>query len=62
MTIVQKISYGKQDGSHFSKKTKNWLLHGQNGDFKQTISLLNRIKKIHKFLGKKCELEIIIWN
>jgi UDP-N-acetylmuramate dehydrogenase len=62
MTIVQKISYGKKGGSHFSKKTKNWLLHGQNGDFKQTISLLNRIKKIHKFLRKKCELEIIIWN
>lgn len=45
----------------FSKKRKNWLLN-QGGTFKQAMTLINRVKRIHKLFGKKCETEVIIWD
>ena len=48
-------------GVHFSQKTRNWLLN-DGGTFKQAMSRIKRVKRLHKLIFKKCKTEVIIWN
>lgn len=52
-----KLFSNEKDGIYFSKKTTNWLLNN-NGNFKQAIKKIKRIKKIHTILGKDCKVEV----
>jgi UDP-N-acetylenolpyruvoylglucosamine reductase len=47
---------------HFSKKTSNWLLNCNNGNYKDATSAIKKIEKWHKIFGKKCKLEVIVWE
>ncbi|MBQ9182017.1 MAG: FAD-binding protein [Bacilli bacterium] len=62
MEFARRFGFGKSNGVHFSKKTKNWMLNEKKGSYKQTINLINKIKKIHKLFRKKCRLEPKIWE
>lgn len=62
MKIISKLSLNNKKGVYFSNKTNNWLCNDGNGDFKQAIKLINRVKKIHKLFNKKIELEVRIWE
>ena len=62
MKLVQMTAYGKARGCHFSKKTKNWMLKGENGTFAEAEKLISRVKKIHKLFGRPCKLEVKIWR
>lgn len=62
MAIVRKINLGYKNGCRFSSKTRNWMIHGEDGTFNQAISLLNKVKKMHKLVGKRCRAEVRIWN
>ena len=48
-------------GVHFSQKTRNWLVN-ENGTFRQAQKRINRVKLLHKLIGKKCKSEVIIWE
>ena len=58
--VMSKLDGEKQ--VHFSSKTLNWLLKGEAGNFQQTMNKIERVKKLHNFLGKKVELEAIVWE
>lgn len=60
--LAKILHFGYANGITFSPKTKNWLLHRDDGSFEQTIKLISRIKKIHKFFGQPCRVEVKIWN
>ena len=62
MKLVQLTGMGKASGCHFSKKTKNWMLHGENGSYAEAEKLIARIKKLHKLLGRPCQLEVLTWK
>lgn len=62
MKIISKLSLNNKRGVYFSNKTSNWLCNDGNGDFKQAIKLINRVKKIHRLFNKKIELEVRIWE
>lgn len=59
--LVKLLGMGKKSGVHFSKKTKNWLLNS-GGDFKSAERLIGLVKKMHKLFGRKCKVEVKIWN
>ena len=61
ISLVKLLHIGKRNGCHFSDKTKNWMLHGPQGSFKEAISLLENIKKVHRLLGQKCRAEVRVW-
>lgn len=48
-------------GVHFSQKTRNWLVN-ENGTFKQAKKRLNRVKFLHKLIGKECKTEVVVWE
>lgn len=63
--IIQAVRFlhpGYRDGVRYSSKTTNWLLRGEKGTFKQAIELINRVKKMHKALGRPCSVEVVIWE
>ena len=62
MALVKKIKVGSEDGCRFSGKTTNWMLHGKNGSFEEAVSNINKVKKWHKLLGRKCKEEVRIWE
>lgn len=67
MKFIKKIRFGSKNGVHFSNKTQNWLvntegLKAKQGAFKQTIKLINKVKRIHNLFHKKCQIEVIIWD
>lgn len=62
MAVVRKIHFGYKNGCAFSSKTKNWMIHGTNGTFKQAVTLLNTVKKWHKILGLRCKAEVRLWE
>lgn len=67
MRIVKELGLGRTDGVHFSKNVSNWMINScsekQNfGAFKETIRLIEKVKKFHRIFGKKCEAEVIIWE
>ena len=63
MNIFQKISSKKATkGVHFSVKTSNWLQNRGEGTYNEAIKLINRVKFLHKILGKSCKLEYKVWE
>lgn len=62
MKIVSKISFRKNKGVYFSRKTANWLCNDGNGEFKEAIKLIRRVENIHKIFNKKTKLEVRIWE
>ena len=43
-------------------KNANWFHHDGQGTFKETRRIIRTVDRLHKLLGKKCKLEIIIWE
>ncbi|UPO98529.1 FAD-binding protein (plasmid) [Cetobacterium somerae] len=62
MQIIKFIGLGNSKGVHFSKKTSNWIINNGNGSFKEAYNLIEKIKKIHKFLGFNAITEVILWK
>lgn len=62
MALVQKIQLGDRSGCRFSPKTRNWMLRGPRGNFKQAKKLLDRVMRWHRLLGQKCRAEVRIWE
>lgn len=63
MNIFQKISSKKATkGVHFSFKTSNWLQNRGEGTYNEAVKLINRVKFLHKILGKPCKLEYKVWE
>lgn len=56
-----RILSGKKTGAHFSSKTNNWMLN-EEGSFEQAMKAIDRVKRIHRLFGQKCETEVIIWK
>ena len=61
MGVIQRLEKNKNSGVHYSSKTRNWLLN-DNGTFQQAVNEINIVKKIHRFLHRQCEPEVIIWK
>ena len=62
LKIAKRIGYGNKKGVHFSKKTLNWILKDNNGNYQAAKYIIDRIIKAHKVLHKKCKLEVIVWE
>ena len=62
LKIVKRLGYGNSRGVHFSKKTLNWILKENNGNYQETRNLINKIIKAHRILRKKCKLEVVVWE
>lgn len=67
MKVIKKLQLGDKNGIHFSGKATNWLLNSQGknakpGSFDKTISLIEKVKKVHKLFRKPCKSEVIIWK
>ena len=63
MSLMKKISSRKKKrGIHFSDKTDNWLQNRGNGTFQMAMNRIVQVERLHKFLGKECKLEYIIWR
>lgn len=48
-------------GILYSTKTKNWMLNN-GGTFQQAMDEISRVKRIHRFFHRPCEIEVIIWE
>lgn len=62
INLVKLFHVGYKDGITFSGKTGNWLLHRENGTFRQAVSLIERVKKIHRTFRRECVVEVRIWE
>lgn len=62
MHIFRVIHLGYKGGMTYSNKTINWLINTGNGTYKQSIDLIEKAIKIHKFLKLKIVIEVIIWD
>ena len=62
MNFIRIIGLGRKCGVHFSKKTKNWMLHEKDGSFKEAYKLICFVQKLHRIFGKKCKVEVKIWK
>lgn len=60
--LTRRLHLGYSDGITYSPKTKNWMLHRDNGTFNQAIALIERVKKIHRLFRKTCRVEVKIWG
>ena len=60
MRLVCKMDKNAK-GVHFSQKTRNWLLN-DGGTFKQAMTRIKRVKRLHKLAFKKCKTEVVIWD
>ena len=60
MGWFQKFSK-KQAGVTYSSKTRNWMLN-DNGTFQQAMGKIARVKHVHRFFHRPCEVEVIIWE
>lgn len=62
MRIIRFIHPGYKNGMAFSKKTSNWLVNKGEGTYSQAITLIKRVEKVHKIVGKEAIPEVIIWK
>jgi UDP-N-acetylmuramate dehydrogenase len=62
MQVIRLLRVGYKDGISYSNKTSNWLINKRNGSYEQTISLIEKVIRIHRFLGMKIVTEVIIWD
>lgn len=61
MRMFQNKILGKCGKIRYSVKTGNWMLN-QGGTFENAMKLINRVKFVHKLMGKECREEVIIWR
>ena len=57
-----RLTSRKQKAVSFSAKTRNWLLNDGTGKFSDTIGEMNRVKRLHGYLGLPCQEEVVIWG
>lgn len=62
MNIMQKLSYGRKSGVHYSSKTPNWLVNEGKGTYKQAKHLIDDVAALHKIFKKECKVEVQIWD
>jgi len=62
MRLVKIFHPGYKKGVSFSKKNGNWIINRGEGTFNQAMSLIKTVQKIHRILGKKALLEVILWK
>ena len=62
MRLIRMLHPGYKNGMCFSKQTSNRLLNRGEGTYQQAMNLINRAQKYHKWIGKKAECEVIIWE
>lgn len=63
MGLMKKCSSSKKkEGIHFSSRTSNWLQNRGNGTYQMAIKKIRQVELLHKFVGKECKLEYIIWE
>lgn len=60
MTIAKKFEF-KCGGASFFSKTLNWILNN-NATYADVLRLIGIVEKIHKWLGKSIEREVIVWD
>lgn len=59
MNIVKQSQVGGR--VMYSNKTINWLLN-KGGTFREAISAINRVERMHQLNGKRCSVEVKIWD
>ena len=63
MQIVRFLGIGKKNGVHYSRKTLNWLINsGDSQNYVSAKRLIQLVMFVHRIFGKKCELEVILWE
>lgn len=62
MQLVKISHPGYKGGMSYSKKTSNWLINQGEGTYTEACSLINKVVKIHSFLGLKAVPEVIKWE
>lgn len=62
MKLVSKLAIGSKKGCHFSKKTANWINNAGEGTYQEAKKLIKITSVLHRIVGKKCEVEWVIWN
>ncbi len=61
MSVARKLRIGCKK-VHFSGKTINWIINEGNGSYAEVKDAIHKVEHMHKLFGKKCELEVIIWE
>lgn len=59
MEWARKRRIGKK--VHFSGKTKNWIIN-EGGTFRDAVSAIRKVERIHRLLFKKCRREVVLWQ
>lgn len=59
MKFAKFLKIGKR--AHFSGKTENWIVN-EDGNFKDVISSMVSVERIHKILGKEIKREVVVWE
>ncbi len=62
MQLVRFVHPGYKGGMAFSRKTSNWLINQGEGTYDQSCRLINKVVKIHRILGMRISLEVIMWD
>ena len=61
MNLLKKLHL-HHGGASFSKLTPNWIIKDEKGSYEDVMWLIKKTEKIHRFLGKECKPEVIIWE
>ncbi len=61
MKLFMVTAKNKKIGCCFSDKTLNWLQNRGQGTYKEALTLISKVKVVHKIFHQKCRVEICIW-
>lgn len=61
MFFVRFFHLGYKEGCTFSSKTNNWMLNNGKGTFQQAVTLIERVKRLHKMVRRNVRTEVRIW-
>ncbi|WP_298048353.1 hypothetical protein [uncultured Bacteroides sp.] len=61
MNITRQLQIGTAK-VHFSRKTNNWLLKEKGGTYKEALSAIEKVEKLHRFFKKDIQREVIVWD
>lgn len=56
------LFYRNKKGIKFAKNNCNWLINDGTGNYKQAMSIINKVCLLHKICHKKIKKEVIIWD
>lgn len=62
MQVVRLLHFGYKDGVMYSKKTSNWLINKGNGSYEQATNLIEKVNRVHRFMGMRIVPEVIKWD